>query len=83
MFINRYNVSLSGKHVSGSRFVYWVLLIKELVGGKKKPDTIVACLELIHRGESRLLRDKNLLSSQTNPGCEVCMLSGFSQCDSL
>ena len=50
MFVNRYNVSLSCKHVSGSRFVYWVLLIKELVGGKNT-DTIVACLELIHRGE--------------------------------
>lgn len=28
MFVNRYDVALCCKHVSGSRFVYWILFVK-------------------------------------------------------
>jgi hypothetical protein len=36
MFVHRYNVALSCKHVSGSRFVYWILLIKQLEKEERK-----------------------------------------------
>lgn len=36
VLVHRYNVSLSCKHVSGSRFVYWILLIKELMRKRQK-----------------------------------------------
>lgn len=64
MFVHRYNVSLSCKHVFGSRFVDWILFIKQLVGkGKKKKEikkiqlVTVALWELTPVKLSELLRE--------------------------
>lgn len=38
MLVNRYDVALCCKHVSGSRFVYWILFVKQLDTEKKKQE---------------------------------------------